>query len=253
MEANYSDVLSEHVLDVHLLGTVGFDEYVRLQRRLAYALQRESSPRAVLLLCEHQPIITVGRAGSRSHIHLTTDELDRERLAVRWVERAGGCVLHAPGQLAVYPLLPLRRLGWRGEDYPERLQDILAAAIKSLGITTQVAAEGHGLQGRTGLLAALGVSQRRGISTFGAYINVAPTMTHFDRIETAANNASPRPVTMGCLLAERRWPVKMTSVRAAVVESLVAALGCARHNLHTGHLWLRETVHDARTTANRAP
>jgi hypothetical protein len=45
---------------------------------------------------------------------------------------------------------------------------------------------------------------------------------------------------MSCLVAERCGPVRMTTVRAALVGRLAAAFGCDRYHLYTGHPLLRE-------------
>ena len=54
-------------LQVYLLGTVDFDALLRLQRRLHYEISGDRG-QAALILCEHPPLITVGRHGSRAHI-----------------------------------------------------------------------------------------------------------------------------------------------------------------------------------------
>ena len=64
-----------------------------------------------LVLCEHPPTISVGRSGSRAHILLDDEELRGRGVAVRWVNRGGGCVLHLPGQLVGYLALPLAASG----------------------------------------------------------------------------------------------------------------------------------------------
>jgi len=46
--------------------------------------------------------------------------------------------------------------------------------------------------------------------------------------------------TMGCLVAERRRPARMSEVRAALVESLADAFDRKRYHLHTGHPFLRK-------------
>ena len=112
MTRNTSESQRDRVVDFHLLGEIDFDDVLCLQRRLVYELSTADQPRAVVLLCEHPSIITIGRAGSRGHIKLSHDELQRQQLATRWVDRTGGCILHAPGQLAVYPIVPLPQFGW---------------------------------------------------------------------------------------------------------------------------------------------
>src|SRR5438270_12839658 len=97
-------------LQVYLLGTVEFEALLRLQRRLHYEISGDRG-QAALVLCEHPPLITVGRHGSRAQILLEAQELKLRGWPVRWVNRGGGCWLHQPGQLSVYALVPLDQLG----------------------------------------------------------------------------------------------------------------------------------------------
>src|SRR3954454_12447761 len=87
-------------LEVYLLGLVDFEEVQQLQRRLVYDLGERGG--GSLLLCEHPPTISVGRSGSRAHIVPDDEELRAMGIKVHWVNRGGGCILHLPGQLAVY-------------------------------------------------------------------------------------------------------------------------------------------------------
>src|SRR5260370_7169288 len=103
-----------------MFGVVDFETALRLQRRLHFEVC-ENRTQAALMLCEHPPAISVGRQGSHAHIRWTGEEVVPRRLPVRWVNRGGGCVLHLPGQLAVYPILPLDRLGLDVADYLRRL------------------------------------------------------------------------------------------------------------------------------------
>src|SRR5436309_14764958 len=119
-----SELASNTVLQAYLLGTVEFDAALALQRQLVYHVGGERE-QAALVLCEHPPAITVGREGSRAHILYEPEELISLRWRVRWVNRGGGCLLHLPGQLAIYPILPLDRLGLGLQDYLDRLRQVL--------------------------------------------------------------------------------------------------------------------------------
>src|SRR4051812_43090928 len=87
-------------LRVYLLGLVEFEAVLAVQRALVYQVAGERDT-AGLVLCEHPPLITVGRHGSPAHIRCGPEELRARRWRVRWVNRGGGCLLHLPGQLAV--------------------------------------------------------------------------------------------------------------------------------------------------------
>src|SRR5215469_13602608 len=112
-------------LQVYMLGAVEFDAALSFQRRLAYEIAGDRR-RAALVLCEHRsPLITVGRHGSRAHILCEPAELRARQWQVRWVNRGGGCLLHLPGQLAIYPVLALEPLGLGIRDYIQQLQGVI--------------------------------------------------------------------------------------------------------------------------------
>lgn len=230
----------EAVVEFRLLGRVPFEAAAALQERLVYEAGGLAEPRIVVLLCEHPDLITVGRAGSRGHVRLTNEQLKHEQLRLRWISRGGGCVLHAPGQLAVYAIVPLNLLGWTVGEYLRRLQRGLVAGLAELNIRGETHEGGFGVWGRSGLLACVGVAVRRGIACHGAFLNVNPAMRRYAFVDVfpphpdAENGKS----VMGCLLAERQSAVRMSGVRAALVTGLSAAFHSERYHLFTGHPWL---------------
>src|SRR5581483_11812554 len=84
-------------LQAYLLGSVDFDAALRLQRRCHFDVTGDRT-QAFVLACEHPPLITVGRHGSRAHIRFEPQDLQTRHWDVRWVNRGGGCLLHLPGQ-----------------------------------------------------------------------------------------------------------------------------------------------------------
>ena len=66
---------------------------------------------------------------------------------------------------------------------------------------------------------------RAGITYQGAFLNVCPAMQNYGYVDvTRAESPFGGKRTMGCLVAERRRPARMTEVRAALVESLADAI-----------------------------
>src|SRR5947208_8204137 len=127
---------ADPALQAYLLGMVDFDGMLRVQRRLVYEVSGDRS-RSLLFLCEHPPLISVGREGSREHIGLEPAELAAREWPVRWVNRGGGCLLHLPGQLAVYPVLALDRLGLDLNGYLRQFQSVLADVLTGLELAAE--------------------------------------------------------------------------------------------------------------------
>lgn len=231
------DGRTAHVAWFHLLGQVDFDACQQLQQRVVYEAGARDDGRIVVILCEHPPLITIGRAGSRGHVRLSNEQLRLRRLELRWVNRGGGCLLHAPGQLAVYPIVPLRWHGWTVGAYLRRLRQAVAAALDELLIAAELSAVDGGLWGRTGQLAAWGVAVRNWTTYHGMFLNVNPPPADFSFVDVVDPRrcAGGRKTTMGSWFAERRRTLSVPHVRAALLPHLAAALGTARYHVVTGH------------------
>ena len=239
----------------HLLGSVPFDDFLKLQRRLVYDAGGQLDGRITVLLCEHPQGITVGRLGSRGHVRLSGEQLRARRLDVRWVGRGGGCLLHGPGQIAVYPIVPLEWHGWSVGEYLDRLQQALRDMCDQLAVRHERRDRQPGIWGRSGQLACCGIAVRRWITCHGAYINVNPMMTHYSFVDVVDPLSAPRgqKTTMGSLFAERRRAMTIPKVRATLIPHLAAAFGTERYHLVTGHPLLkvnRRTRIDARNRAS---
>src|SRR4029077_18782580 len=113
-------------LEIYLLGLADFQEVQLLQRRLVYEVEETGG--AALVLCEHAPTISVGRSGSRAHIVPDDETLRGLGIGVHWVNRGGGCVLHLPGQLAAYLVVPLQTNGLTVTAYLTRLNQAILEA-----------------------------------------------------------------------------------------------------------------------------
>jgi lipoyl(octanoyl) transferase len=235
-------------LEAHLLGQVDFDVALALQQRLVYEAGGRCDDTITLLICEHPPIITIGRGGSRGQLRAAAEELTSRQIALRWVNRGSGAFVHGPGQVAVYPIVPLDRLGWSVGDYLRRLQTGLAAMLADVGLTAPASSNLSGIWGRTGQLVAIGAAVKNWVTYHGAFINVAPAMVLQRLVDADAEHHVP----LSSLVIERQQAVKMTTVRAALVARLADALAAPRHHLYTGHPLLAETSRTPNARFRRA-
>jgi len=222
-------------VETFFLGCVGHGRCLELQRRLIGEVGDRDDGQIVLLLCEHPQIITIGRGGSPGDVAGQSRLLRDRRIEVCWVNRGGRCMVHCPGQLAIYPIVPLRWHGFSVGEYLDRLQAGVIETLEDLNIHGMTRPGRPGIWGRTGQLAAVGIAVRNWVTYYGAWLNVSPAMGLFRLVDTDPLDHA----RMSCLLAERRESVRMTSVRAALVGRLAEAFGCDRYHLYTGHPMLR--------------
>jgi lipoyl(octanoyl) transferase len=221
-------------LEVFLLGLVDFQEIQRLQRRLVYDLG-EGGGGGALVLCEHPPTISVGRSGSRAHIRADDDELRERGIRVHWVNRGGGCVLHLPGQLAAYLILPLEPLGLDLKGYLDGLHRAVLDVLADFDLRGTPGRDGVWLDGAR--VASVGVAVSRWIAYHGLTLNVGPYLEPFALLnEPGADLLALRPTSME---ARRQRPAPMPRVREALIRHLEAAFDLRRHHVYTDHPLIR--------------
>ena len=224
-----SDAAAGIVLQAYLLGTVDFDAALALQRQLAYHVAGDRS-RAALVLCEHPPVVTVGRHGSRAHILYDPEELRALRWRVRWVNRGGGCLLHLPGQMAIYPILPLDRLGLGLQDYLDRLRGVIHDVLADFSIAATTGLHGDDVYVAARPIAQVGVAVRDWVTYYGAAFNIDPDLEPLRRVRTA-----PGAEPMTSLARERRGPLRGALVRERFLEHFAQRFAFGRQALFFHH------------------
>ncbi|MDP3278925.1 MAG: lipoyl(octanoyl) transferase LipB [Deltaproteobacteria bacterium] len=89
------------------LGRIAYDRAYALQQSLAESRKRGEIPDTLLLL-EHDPVLTLGRAAHRENILWTDEALAARGVSVHESSRGGDVTYHGPGQLVAYPIFDLR-------------------------------------------------------------------------------------------------------------------------------------------------
>jgi len=222
-------------LDVYLLGLVDFDAAWAIQQKLVTEIAERNDTKGALILCEHPPIITIGREGSREHIAVPPEELHSRQIGVRWLNRGGGTLVHAPGQLAVYPILPLTRLDMSIPRIIETLLGSIQQLCQVLQLPTEILQAEPGIRSRCGQIANIGMAMKSWITYYGLYVNVAPDV-RFLRLVNSGHADKASSIATSRM---RRTP--MHTVRSLLIENLVGSLGYNEHQIYTGHPLLRRT------------
>lgn len=216
------------VLRAYLLGTVDWDNLLQMQRWLIYEVSGTCGTSAVVI-CEHPPSITIGREGSRDHIRLETQCLERWGWPMRWHARGGGVMLHLPGQLACYPIVVLSQYGWTPAEYVQRLEDIALELLRSYGLPASVDRRCPGVVVSDRRIAHVGVAIRNGVTCFGLLLNVDPDLQLFHRVRCDGHD---KPMTS--LQREIGSRFRVSSVRQRLLEILQQHLNVERLSIfHT--------------------
>src|SRR5919107_5953210 len=172
----------ETTVDVRRLpGLVPYAEAWDLQRELVKLRKRDEIPDTLLLL-EHPPVFTVGRA-ARDASNLGAGEAYLRSLGaeVFWSDRGGDATFHGPGQLVGYPILRLRDRDTHA--YLRELEDVIVRVLEDYGLEGWHHPEYTGVWVADRKIAAIGVKFSSGwITSHGFALNVRTDLSWFDRI-----------------------------------------------------------------------
>jgi lipoyl(octanoyl) transferase len=146
--------------EVEDLGRAAYAPVLAHMRALHGAVQRGESAGRVLLV-EHEPVYTSGRA-------TPPGELGPDVVAI---ERGGKITYHGPGQLVVYPILPLPRRDVRA--WLRRLEAFGVAVAAAFGVHATPSVDGTGVFVGQKKFASIGIAVQRWINLHGISINVA--------------------------------------------------------------------------------
>lgn len=159
-----------------------YQEALDLQRALVDAKITATVSQDILLLLEHPPVFTLGRRGGHEHLLVAEAFLESRGIQVVHVERGGDITYHAPGQLIGYPVVDLRKGGWRVVDFVGALEDVMIRTLADWGITAGRNPMNRGVWVRTSKIGSLGIAVRRGVSFHGFALNVNISLGPFSWI-----------------------------------------------------------------------
>ena len=225
-------------LQVRDLGLVDYDEAWAFQKDAAaarIAAKRSDATHEwqlhddLLILCEHPPVVTLGRSTKPGNLLASPEYLSAVGVQLREVERGGDVTVHEPGQLVVYPIVDLEQhrkdLHW----YLRRVEETIIVALRELGL------DATRVEGLTGVwtdgrkIASIGVHARDWVTWHGVALNVQNDLSTFAHVVPCGiDQVTMTTVARECELLGLRVP-SMDEVRDAVVRAFAVVFG-----LHCG-------------------
>jgi lipoic acid synthetase len=160
------------------LGLISYTECLDLQMEIVN-LRHEGVISDIVLLLEHNPVITMGRSGGEDALLVTHERLSEAGIELYDTDRGGNITYHGPGQLVGYPIFDLRDYGKDAHLFLRNLEQVVIETIGEFGVT------GEAVPGLTGVwvngdkISSIGVAARKWISYHGFALNVDPNLKHW--------------------------------------------------------------------------
>jgi lipoyl(octanoyl) transferase len=187
------------------LGRQRYEPVLGLQRQLFHARQAGQIDDVVLLV-EHDPVITMGRGTRPSHLLASRQYLAQIGVDLVEVDRGGDITLHTPGQLVCYPIIDLKPDRCDVRRYVRALAESMRRIINDLALDAGTVDGMVGLwvdeQSRThwpgqsdakciAKIGAIGVRISRWVTMHGFALNLSADLRQFGLIVPCGISAHP--------------------------------------------------------------
>lgn len=171
-----------------LVKQLGLADYASTYEAMqVFTKERTSETPDEIWVLQHPPVFTLGLAGDAGNLHSPSNQIPLVQ-----VDRGGEITYHGPGQIVVYLLLDLRRLGIFVKELVSRIEQALIDTLADFEIKAerQLGAPGIYVSEQPGIdpewfgakIAALGLKVSKSCTYHGLALNVETDLDAFRRI-----------------------------------------------------------------------
>jgi lipoyl(octanoyl) transferase len=170
-------------ISLNWLGRREYCETWQLQKD--YSSRAQAHQEAFLIGVEHPLVITQGRRLKQQEPTIPF----ASSIPIVQTDRGGMATIHNPGQLVIYPIVPLRALDFGVREWVEFLLTVTQQTLLKCNII--IIHKNNGLFTKNGKIASLGIAIHKGISTHGLAINVSNDLDVFSLISACGVTNQP--------------------------------------------------------------
>ncbi len=209
------------------LGLVDFKYSWQIQHDL-FNRVKDGSLHGALVICRHNPVITLGRLAKKNNILAKEEELSSMGVPVYQIERGGDVTYHGPGQITAYPIFNLQYIKKDIHYYLRQLEDVIMGMLNEFGVT------GTRYRGYTGVwikpseaekvtqetehslckIASIGIAIKNWITFHGLSINIKKfDLAMFNLIRPCGMN-----IKVTCLEDIAKQDIEMDLIKKILVQ-----------------------------------
>lgn len=156
---------------------LGMTDYQRAWQDMKdFTEARDSTTADELWITEHAPVFTQGQNGRPEHL------LDTGDIPVIQIDRGGQVTYHGPGQLVLYCLLNINRLGLGVRSLVTQIEVSIIEFLAGYGIEAVARKNAPGVYVGAAKIAALGLRIRKGCCYHGLCLNIDMDLSPFSGI-----------------------------------------------------------------------
>ena len=163
------------------LGLIPYNDAYNLQTYFFNQI-RYSNSLGVILLLEHNPVITIGNNKKLDNLLADSAKLKEQNIELVQSNRGGDITFHGPGQIVCYPILNLSYIKKDLPLYVYNLEQLIIEVLDHYKIHGRRISKHRGVFVENHKIASIGVRIKRWVTMHGFSLNVNVNLDYFSNI-----------------------------------------------------------------------
>ena len=194
---------------------LGLQDYEPVWRAMQeFTADRKDTTLDELWCLEHTPVFTMGLNGNKEHLLNVSD------IPVIDIDRGGQVTYHGPGQLLIYTLLDLKRLGLSVKTLVRQIEQSIINLLAEYHVDAKGDDNAPGVYVEGKKIAALGLRIKKNRSYHGLSLNIDMDLSPFKQINPCGYEGLD-VIQVSDLVQS----ADMNSIKSKLIQHLTGLLG----------------------------
>lgn len=199
------------------LGLIKYGLFLK-QQEIIFEQAKAGLFDSALIVCQHWPVITLGRQAVSSNILVDPVELESRNIKTYKINRGGDVTYHGLGQIMVYPVINLNFFKKDIHLFLRRLEDMVINFLSDFGINAEKKEKLTGVWIGNKKISSIGIAIKNWITFHGLSINIKKDdLAGFKLIRPCGMD-----IVMTSLESELGRKVEMEEIKESIVNRFVS-------------------------------
>jgi len=163
------------------LGFINYNAAYDIQQCIFELIKKEYA-QGVILLLEHEPVITIGNNRNRDNLLAGEESLKAQKIEIVQSNRGGDVTFHGPGQLVCYPIFNLNYFGKDLSQFVKNLEQVIIFTLEEYKIKGTRIDKLRGVFVDSSKIASIGLHIKKWVTMHGFSFNINVNLDYFKNI-----------------------------------------------------------------------
>jgi lipoyl(octanoyl) transferase len=169
-------------MEIRYLKIKPYSEALELMNQTHQYLVEHKNHPGIILVVQHPPTVTMGKRELLNDMILQPIELKGKNVDYHNTDRGGSVTVHEPGQIVIYPIIPLENYSLSVRSYVNILEEAMIQICAEYGVEAKRDPINSGVWVNKNKIGAIGIRISNKVTKHGLAFNVTNSLKTFTYI-----------------------------------------------------------------------